>query len=146
MAGGWGAGKANQVLQLLLAAVAIANVADNASSSPTTNTYASLHTASPSGSNQTTNEAAYPSYARAAIVRTGSGWDFAGAVATLHALLSWTTSTGSPSETHTHVGFGTAISGTGSLIFWGTLTPNITMNAAGITPQLTTATTITLAT
>lgn len=146
MAGGWGTTFGTDALKLFLTAVAIANVADNAASSPITNVYASLHTASPSGSVQTTSEATYPSYARAAIVRTASGWTVASDVATLAALISWPASTGSPSETHTHVGFGTLVSGAGKLMFWGTLTPNITMNASGITPQLTTATTITLGT
>lgn len=146
MAGGFGTTFGQNVLKLFLSAVAIANLADNAASSPTTNSYASLHTASPSGAVQTTSEATYGSYARAAIARTAGGWSYSGAVATLAALLSWPASTGTPSETYTHVGFGTLSSGAGVLEFWGTLTPNITMNAASITPQLTTSTTITLGT
>lgn len=146
MAGGFGTTFGQNVLKLFLSAIAIANLADNAATSPTTNSYASLHTASPSGAVQTTNEATYPSYARVAIARTSGGWDYSGAIATLHANASWPASTGSPSETYTHVGFGTLSSGSGVLEFWGTLAPNITMNASGITPQLTTATSVTLGT
>lgn len=44
--------------------------------------------------------------------------------------------------TITHVGIGTAASGSGSLLFSGSLTPNISV-ASGVTPQLTTASKIT---
>lgn len=144
MAGGFGTTFANDLQKLIFQATAIANIADNAASSPATNLYCSLHTASPSGGSQTTSEAAYPSYARVAVARTSGGFGVSGAIASLVALTSFPASTGSPSETHTHFCYGTASSGTGKQLFWGTITPNITMNAAGITPQLTTSTTVTL--
>jgi len=146
MAGGWGSTFANDWLKLLLQATAIANVADNAATSPITNIEYALHTASPSGGNQTTSEAAYPSYARAVVARTSGGHSVSGATAALVALTSFPASTGSPSETETHFSAGKDHTGTGKIFFWGTLTPNITVNAAGITPQITTATMLTLGT
>src|SRR5574340_1328219 len=65
----------NDLLKLIFQATGIANMADNASVSPLTNLYVSLHTADPGAAgNQTTNEVAYTSYARVAIARTSAGW------------------------------------------------------------------------
>lgn len=146
MAGGWGSTFANDILKLVFLATAIANIADNAATSPITNIEYALHTASPSGGNQTTSEATYGSYARVPIARTSGGHTASTNTIALASLLSWPTSTGTPSETHTHFSAGTAHTGTGKILFWGTLTPNITMNAAGITPQMTTAVWLTLGT
>ena len=61
----------NDILKLIFNATAIANIADNAASSPLTNLYASLHTADPGeAGDQTTNETSYTSYARVAVART----------------------------------------------------------------------------
>jgi len=136
----------NDLLKLIFNATAIANIADNAVSGPLTNLGVSLHTSSPgAGGNQTTNEAAYPSYARVSVARTTGGWTAASSQSTSPvANIDFPTSTGSPSETETHFAVGTDTSnGTGKILYSGTVTPNITMNAAGITPRLTTASTIT---
>lgn len=143
-AGGFGTTFANDFLKLLLQATAIANIADNAASSPITNIELSLHTASPSGAGQTTNECAYTSYARVAVARTSGGWGVSGATANLVALTSFPAATGG-SETATHFGAGTAHTSTGKLLFWGTVTPNIVISS-GVTPQITTATMLTLGT
>lgn len=135
----------NSILKLLFNATPIANVADNAASSPLTNLYVSLHTANPgAGGSQTTSEAAYTSYARVAVARTTSGFTASTAQSTSPvANVSFPTSTGTPSETETYAGIGTATSGAGVLWYSGPITPNITVNAAGITPVLTTASTVT---
>ena len=58
------------ILNLIFAAQAWANVADNAASSPITTFYISLHTADPGETgSQTTSETAYTGYARVAIDR-----------------------------------------------------------------------------
>jgi hypothetical protein len=44
--------------------------------------------------------------------------------------------------TITHFGIGTALSGAGVLLYKGTVTPNIAVSS-GVTPRLTTASTIT---
>jgi hypothetical protein len=144
MAGGWGSTFANDLLKLILQATAIANIADNAGTSPLTNLYLALHTASPTGGNQTTSEAAYTSYARVAVARTSSGFDVSSNTANLHALTSFPAATGG-SETEAYFTLGTASSSTGKVLFWGTVTPNIVVSN-GVTPQITTATMLTLGT
>lgn len=134
----------NDLLKLILNATAIANIADNAAGSPITNVYLSLHTADPHAGNQQTSEAAYPSYARVAVARSNSGWTISGNVATLAALASFPAATGSPNETETYAAIGTIVSGTGKILATGPLSSSIVVNAAGITPQITTATTFTL--
>src|SRR5262245_35265390 len=58
MAGGKANTFDNDLLKLIFNATPIANIADNAATSPLTNLYLSLHTADPgAGGNQTTNEA-----------------------------------------------------------------------------------------
>lgn len=132
------------LLKLIFNGTTIANLAINATSSPITNIYVSLHTASPGvGGTQTTNEAAYPSYARVAVARTSGGWTITSASVSPVANISFPVSTGSPSETHTYFGVGSASTGTGSLYYFGPITPSITMNAPGIEPVLTSASTIT---
>jgi hypothetical protein len=142
---GFGSTFANDFLKLVLQAVAIANLADNAASSPITNTYESLHTATPASGNQTTSEAAYGSYARQAMVRSTSspGFTIAANVATQAANVNFPTSTGTPSETETYLGVGKSVSGAGEIYFYGALSPTIAVTAAGVTPQITTSTTIT---
>jgi hypothetical protein len=65
----------NNFLALLYNATAWANIADNASSSPATNIYVALATASYSvGSTLSTNEATYTNYARQTVARSTGGW------------------------------------------------------------------------
>lgn len=144
MAGGFGTTFANDIIKLIFTATAIANIADNASSSPLTNIYIGLHTASPSGANQNTNEAAYGSYARQAVARTGSGFTASTNTCALASQLSFPACT-SGSETETHFSCGVAVSGATKLLFWGTISPNISVST-GVTPQITTAAFLTLGT
>lgn len=133
---------ANALLALLLNATAIANIADNAASSPNTNTYLSLHTAAPGTSgDQTTSETSYGSYARVAVARTSGGWTVASAVATLAANADFP-SCSSGTATITYFGLGKASSGAGVLWYYGTVTPNISVSS-GVIPRLTTGTTVT---
>lgn len=130
------------LLKLIFQAVAIANLADNAASSPFTNLYLSLHTADPGeAGDQTTNETAYTGYARIAVARTSGGWNVAAGVASPVANVDFGQCSASPGGAITHVGIGTASSGAGKLLYSGTLTPNITM-AVGVLPRITTASTI----
>lgn len=74
MAGGIADTFENDLMKLIFNATAIANIADNASSSPLTNLQYSLHTADVGDAgNQTTNEIGYTSYARTAVARSGGG-------------------------------------------------------------------------
>lgn len=132
----------NDLAKLIFQATAIANIADNASSSPLTNLYLSLHTSDPGeAGSQTTNECAYTSYARVAVARSGSGWTVTNNVVTPVANVDFPAATGG-TETVTHFAVGTASSGAGKLLMSGTVTPNISVST-GVTPRLTTATTLT---
>ena len=65
---------ANDLLKLLFQAVLLANIADNAATSPLTLLYISLHTADPGAAGaQNTSEAAYTGYARVAVARSATG-------------------------------------------------------------------------
>lgn len=132
----------NAILDLLFNASAIANVADNTATSPLTNLYVSLHTADPGeAGDQTTNECAYTSYARVPVARSGSGWTVSGNSVSPAAAIDFPEATGG-SETATHFGVGSLSSGAGVLYYSGTLSPNVAI-ASGVTPQITTSTTIT---
>ncbi len=132
----------NDLLKLLFQATGIANIADNAGSSPLTNLYLALHTADPgAGGSQTTSECAYTSYARVAVARTSSGFTVSGQSVTLASTVSFPAATGG-SETATHFSVGTASSGAGKILYSGAISPTIAI-ANGVTPQLGVGTTIT---
>lgn len=130
------------LLELIFNATAMANIADNAASSPLTNLYVSLHTSDPGeAGNQETNEIGYTSYARVAVARSGGGWTVSGNSVSPAANIEFPAGTGG-SGTATHFGVGTAASGAGVLLYSGTVTPNIVCGD-GVTPVLTTSTAIT---
>lgn len=132
----------NDLLKLIFNATAIANLADNAASAPITNIYVSLHTGDPGeAGNQTTSECAYTSYARVAVARTSGGWTVTSNSVSPVANISLPAATGG-SETATHFAVGTDSSGTGKVLYKGAISPNIVISS-GVTPILTTASTIT---
>ena len=123
----------SSVASLIWTAVAWANVADNAASSPITNIEVALHTADPTSGNQTTSESAYTSYARVAVARTTTGYTDTAGVVTNDAAITFPTCTGG-SSTVSHVSNGTAHTGSGSVIVAGALTASLAVSN-GITPQ-----------
>lgn len=135
----------NEWLALLFNNSNIANVGDATGlrgSSTAGSLFLSLHTADPGeGGDQTTNETTYTSYARVAVARSGSGWTVSGNTATLASLVAFPACTGG-TATITHFGIGTSSSGAGKLLLKGTVSPNQAV-ASGVTPQLTTGTTVT---
>lgn len=132
----------NDLLKLIFNATAIGNIADNAASGPLTNLYVSLHTADPGeAGDQTTNEAAYTSYARVAVARTSGGWTVSANSVSPVANIDFPEATGG-SETITHWAVGTASSGAGKLLYSGTVSPNIAVST-GVIPRLSTATAVT---
>ena len=132
----------NSLLKLLFQATAVANIADNASASPLTSLYVSLHTADPGeAGDQTTSEATYTSYARVAVARTAGGFTVTANSVSPAATINFPACTGG-TNTITHFGIGTATSGVGVLLYSGTVTANISVSS-GVTPQLTTSTAIT---
>lgn len=132
----------NSLLKLIFNATAIANLADNAASSPLTNLYVSLHTADPGeAGDQSTSEATYTSYARVAVLRTSGGWTVTNNSVSPVANIDFANCTGG-TNTITYFGVGTASTGAGVLYYSGTVTPSISVSS-GVTPRLTTASTIT---
>lgn len=123
------------LLELIFNGTTIANIADNAASSPATNLYISLHTADPGeGGSQNTNETTYTSYARVAVARTSGGWTVSGNNATNTSTITFPTCTGG-SATLTHFGIGLASSSTGTLLFKGALSSSLAVSN-NITPAI----------
>lgn len=132
----------NDLLKLIFNATAIANLADNAASSPKTDLYLSLHTADPTDSgNQSSSECAYGSYARKAVARTSGGFTVSGNQVVLAANQDFPQAT-SGTETATHFAVGTDASGAGKILYSGEIDPDISIST-GVTPGLDTGTTIT---
>jgi len=134
------------ILALIFNATAWANYADNAASSPQTNIAVALHTADPgTAGSQSTSESAYTSYARVNVARTSGGWTVSGtgpASCSPVSNISFPAGTGG-SGTVTNFSTGKTGGGATAILWSGTVTPNIS-SGSGITPVLTTATTITL--
>lgn len=131
----------NSLLLLLFNNTAWANIGDASGLQPSGGAgslYISLHTASPGeGGAQNTTEAAYTGYGRAAVARSGAGWTISGTAPTQAAnagLLTFGLDT-VETETETHFGIGTASSGAGHLLAYGTLTAPLIVSA-GVTPTI----------
>ncbi len=135
----------NLLLELLFKNTNAANIGDATGlrgSSTAGSFYISLHTADPGeAGDQTTSETSYTGYARKGVARSGSGWTVTGNSVSPASAISFDPCTGG-TATITHFGIGTASSGTGVLLYKGTVTPNISVSS-GVTPQLTTASTVT---
>lgn len=133
------------ILKLIFNATAIANIADNAATSPLTNLYVALHTADPGETGvQNTSEATYTGYARVAVARTSGGWTISGTSPTQvvpAATISFPACTAGTS-TVTYFSVGVASSGATKILYSGAVSPSISVST-GVTPQLTTASTIT---
>lgn len=132
----------NDLLKLIFNGTAIANLADNAVTSPLTNLYVSLHTADPGeAGNQTTSEATYTGYTRVTVARTSGAWTVTANSVSPVAVIDFPECT-SGTNTITHFAVGTAVSGTGKILYSGTVTPNINV-AINVIPRLKTTSTIT---
>lgn len=132
----------NDLLKLIFNATAIANIADNAASSPLTNLYVTLHTADPGDSgNQTTSETAYTGYARVAVARTTGGWTVSGNSVSPVANVDFGECTASCSGTLTHWCVGTASSSTGKNLYCGSLSSSVSL-AVGTIPRIKNTSTI----
>lgn len=132
----------NDMQQLIFNAVAIANIADNAATAPLTNLYVGLHTADPGeAGTQATSETAYTGYARVAVARTSGGFTVTANSVSPTANIDFGECTASPGAAITHFSIGVAASGATKILYYGTVTPNITM-ATGVIPRLKTTSTI----
>lgn len=127
----------NGLLSLIFENANYANVGDATGlrgSSTAGNFFISLHTANPNETgNQTTTEAAYTSYARVSVARSTAGWSVAAGVADNDSAIPFPAATGG-SETESHFGVGSDVSGAGNLFLWGALTATLAVSS-GITPS-----------
>jgi hypothetical protein len=131
----------NDWLKLVFNATAIADLAQDDSTSPATTLTVALHTADPGeAGDQTTSETAYTGYARVAVARTTGGWTVTNNSVSPAANIDFGECTASPGGAITHFSVGTGVSN--KLLYKGTVTPNITM-AVGVIPRLKTTSTIT---
>ena len=97
--------------------------------------YISLHTSDPGETGvQTTSEATYTGYARAAVLGDATGWTITGSVCNPTAVITFPRCTGG-SNVITYFGIGNALSGAGYLFFSGVVSPNLTV-VSGQTPIL----------
>ncbi len=131
----------NAFLSLVYNATPWANIADNAATSPVTNIYITLNSASPGeAGNASTSEVAYTGYARVPVARTSGGWTVSNGVVVPVANIDFPTCTGG-TATATHFTTTTAVSGASAIIHYGTITPSISISTS-VLPRLTTATSI----
>lgn len=124
----------SDILSLIFKATTITGLARD-DTSPVTSLYVGLHTADPGETgDQSTSEATYTSYARVAVVRTGSGWVISGTAPTQAAnaaQVAFPACTGG-SNTITYVSVGTNVSN--KLLYSGALTSSLSVST-GITPS-----------
>lgn len=128
-------------LALLFNATTFANIAVNATSGPLTSLYVALHTGDPGeAGDQTTNECTYGSYARVAVARNSGGWTVTGDTVNPASTISFPAAV-SGGETATHFSIGSLSTGAGVIYYSGQISPTIGISA-GVTPQLTTASSV----
>ena len=128
-------------LKLILNATTITGIAQNAAS-PNTNVFVALHTADPSAGTQSTSEISYTGYARVGVARTTGGWTVTSNAASPAASVTFGASTGGTGGTASFWSVGELTSGTGKIFWSGAISPAIVVTS-GITPILTSASTIT---
>lgn len=138
----------NDLLKLIFQATAIANMADNAVTSPLTSLFVALHTADPTTTagagtinTQNASECNYTGYTRVTLARTSGGFTVTGASVSPVATIAFPAGTAG-SGTATFFSVGVALSGATKLLYVGAISPTI-VTGNGVTPQLTTATAIT---
>lgn len=133
----------SDLLGLIFNGTAIANIADNAGSSPLTNLYLALHTADPGeAGDQSTNEISYTGYSRVAVARTSGGWTVTGNSVSPVAAIEFGEMTGGSGGTATYASIGVASSGSGKILYSGALTPSVSV-AIGVIPRIKNTSTIT---
>ena len=134
----------NSILDLIFTAVTWADIAEDHVATPTTIVAWALHTTpGPTDSqNQSTLEAAYTGYARETPARTTGGHTITTNSMSPAANVDFTAGTAG-GETVTHFSVGKTVSGATDYWWAGTVSPNI-VTGDGVTPRLTTASTVTL--
>jgi hypothetical protein len=127
----------NEILLLIFNNTNIADIGDATGlrgSSTAGSLYVSLHTGDPGEAGTAlTNEAAYASYARVAVPRSGAGWTVTGNAVANAELVQFPQCTGS-SETETHFAVSKAAAGAAVVLYKGALSSSLAVSS-GIQPQ-----------
>ena len=135
---------ANSWLLLMFNTTTFANYAINATASPETNIATSLNTADPgAGGAMNTSEISYTTYARTNIARTNGGFTVSTNTVVPAATINGFGACTAGSGTATYMTWGKTGGGASIILWSGTVTPNIAVSN-GVTPSLTTATTLTI--
>jgi hypothetical protein len=124
------------ILNHILKNVAISDIGDASglpASATAGNLYISFHTGNPVAGDQSTSEATYGGYARKSINR-GSDWTVSSGEGYNATVQTFDTCT-SGSNTITHVGIGTALSGAGTILFVYALGGDSFVVSTGIIPS-----------
>lgn len=133
----------NALLDLIFTAVTWADIAEDHVASPITNIAYALHTAALIDANpQDTSETAYTSYARKDVARTTGGHTVTTNSVSPFADIDFVAGTGG-GDTVNNFSVGKTNTGSTDVFFSGSVAPTIA-TGDGVTPRLTTATTITL--
>jgi len=136
----------NNLLLLIFNNTNIANIGDATGlrgSTAAGSLYWALHTADPGETGSAiTNETAYTNYARVAAARSGAGFTVTGSSVSPAANVDFAECGATPGAAITHFSVVDTASGAGTILYSGTVTPNITM-AAGVIPRIKTTSTIT---
>lgn len=126
------------LLELFFNGTAIADLAENDTTTPSTELWVSLHTADPGeAGDQTTNETSYTGYARTAVQRVSTGWVVATGAVSPNAAITFPQATSTSTGTITYAAVGTSSSAAGYMMYYGALSPTINYGQ-NVTPQLST--------
>lgn len=136
------------LLSLVFTATTWANYAINATATPETTIAVALHSADPGeAGTMSTSEIVYTSYARltggTGIARTTGGWTVTAGSVSPVAQIAFTIAGTGTTVSATFFSTGKSGGGAAAILWSGSLVPSITISA-GVTPILTTSTTITL--
>ncbi len=133
----------NLMLGLIFNATSIPGIADNDATGPLTSLSVQLHTASPTDTGDlTSQEATYTGYLRVGVERTSSGWTLSGTTVKPTTTITFPQcGGGSNLITHFSIGNTTVAASTGTMYYYGAVSPTITVTN-GVTPRLTTNTAI----
>lgn len=139
--------KSNQfeddLLKLIFNGTSITGLADNAASAPIGQLYMALHTADPGeAGNQSTSEVSYTGYSRVGVLRTTAGWIVSSGSVSPAAPVEFGEMTAGAAGTATFASVGTAVNGSGKILYRGQITPSISY-AVGTQPRMRTTSTIT---
>lgn len=127
------------LLELFFNGTAIADLAENDTTSPSTQLWVSLHESDPGeAGDQTTNETSYTGYTRAAVERTSTGgWTVTSGSVSPNSAITFPQATSTSTGTITYAAVGTSSSAAGYMMYYGALSPTINYGQ-NVTPQLST--------